>query len=644
MCGIAGIFLPYLDRRHTSNKALVEAMTNAIAHRGPDGSGVHLEPHIGMGHRRLAIIDIATGQQPLFNEDNSVCVVYNGEIYNFQTLAGELEKLGHVFKTKSDTEVIVHAWEEWGRRCVERFRGMFAFALWDRNSKTFFLARDRLGVKPLYYGKTLDGDILFGSELKALTVHPRLNRDLRSDAADDYFAYGYVPDPKTILNSCHKLPPGHTLSWELGNREPVIWQYWKASFEATANGSIEDLSAELRERVSESVKLRMISEVPIGAFLSGGVDSSAVVSAMSGHANQPVTTLSIGFDSKSFDETEYAQKVASAYGTNHFSRQVTIDDFDLIDDLAGVYDEPFADSSAIPTFRVCQLARERVTVALSGDGGDETFGGYRRYKMHLAEERMRSMLPGLIRQPVFSALGKVYPKADWAPRAFRAKTTFQALALDAVCAYQNAVGCVRTPQRKNLYSSEFNSALGEYDPFSQAYKIAAEGPRDPLAMLQNLDYHMYLPGDINVKVDRASMRNSLETREPLMDHELVEWASTLPSSVKIRAGETKFLFKKAYEKQLPNDVLYHPKMGFSVPLAQWFKGRLKTDLEHRMTGSFAGGLLDPQKIQVMLNEHSRGARDWSTPLWAILMFDAFSKNLERTPFASSEASELSALE
>ena len=640
MCGIAGIFQPKQNRSRRPNGKLIEAMTNAIAHRGPDGSGIFLDNHVGLGHRRLSIIDVATGQQPLFNEDNSVCVVYNGEIYNYQELVKELEALGHHFKTRSDTEVIVHAWEQWREESVKRFRGMFAYALWDSNTKTFFMARDRMGVKPAYYGITTDGDLVFGSELKALLRHPHLSRSLRADATDDYFAYGYVPDPKTIFESCSKLAPAHHLSWQVGQAKPTIKRYWDIDFNSQAKGTEAELAEEMRARVSESVKLRMISEVPIGAFLSGGVDSSAVVVAMSQLSTTPVKTCSIGFDAKQFDETEYAQYVAKRYATDHFARTVTVDDFGLLDQIAHMYDEPFADSSAIPTFRVCQLARERVTVALSGDGGDETFGGYRRYKMHLIEERTRQMLPTAIRKIIFGALGATYPKADWAPKILRAKTTFQALAMSAVEAYQTSVGCVRAPQRCRIYSEDFKRKLGVYDPIDQMRDYAKTGPQEPLAMIQNLDYLMYLPGDINVKVDRASMASSLETREPLMDHKLMEWAATLPPSLKINQGETKYLFKKTYEPYLSSELLYRPKMGFSVPLAQWFKNELNQYLMQRASQpDFSQGILNATEVKQMLREHATGARDWATPLWTILMYDAFLKNLSAIPIFAQTAPE-----
>ena len=410
-------------------------MNESQHHRGPDEGGLHLAPGIGLGHRRLSIIDLATGQQPLYNEDHSVVVVYNGEIYNFQELIPELAALGHTFRTRSDTEVIVHAWEAWGADCVKRFRGMFAFALWDEGRQTLFLARDRLGVKPLFYALLPDGQLLFGSELKSLLAHGALNRSIDPRAVEEYFALGYVPEPRTIFQAARKLPPAATLVIERGRPVPEPVEYWDVRFTADAVLSAADAQAELLDRLRESVRLRLISEVPLGAFLSGGVDSSAVVATMAGLSTDPVNTCSIAFADPAYDESAYALEVAQRYKTRHFVDRVESDDFELVDTLAGLYDEPYADSSALPTYRVCQLARRHVTVALSGDGGDENFGGYRRYRLHMMEERLRQPLPLALRRPVFGLLGRVYPKADWAPRVFRGKTTFQALARDSVEAY-----------------------------------------------------------------------------------------------------------------------------------------------------------------------------------------------------------------
>ncbi|MBP6226274.1 MAG: amidotransferase 1, exosortase A system-associated, partial [Rhizobacter sp.] len=559
MCGITGVF----DTRGSRepDRVALQRMNDSQLHRGPDEGSLHIEPGVGFGHRRLSIIDVATGQQPLFNEDGSVVVVFNGEIYNYQELIPELQAAGHRFHTKSDTEVIVHAWEQWGEACVERFRGMFAFVLWDRNRQTLFMARDRMGVKPLYYALLDDGTLLFGSELKSLLAYrgphgSALKRDIDPLAIEEYFALGYVAEPRTVFRQARKLPPAHALAIRRGEpvREPR--EYWDVNFTLDNPIGQEDACAELQRQLQESVRLRMISEVPLGAFLSGGVDSSAVVATMAGLSDGPVNTCSIAFDDPKFNESEFAAMVASRYATNHRVETVKSDDFDLIDTLARLYDEPYADSSAIPTYRVCQLARKHVTVALSGDGGDETFGGYRRYRLHLMEERMRSALPAGIRQPLFGWLGRVYPKADWAPRVFRAKTTFEGMSRTAVEAYFHSVSILRGPMRARLFSPALKRELAGYSA-QEVFDFHAGRARteDPLALIQYLDLKTYLVGDINTKVDRASMAHSLEVREPLMDHKLIEWLATLPSSMKVRGQEGKFLLKKAMEPQLPDDVL-----------------------------------------------------------------------------------------
>lgn len=628
MCGITGIF-DTRGARQLSHAAL-HRMNESQVHRGPDEGSLHLEPGVGLGHRRLSIIDVATGQQPLFNEDGSVVVVFNGEIYNFQELVPELQALGHVFRTRSDTEVIVHAWEAWGEDCVKRFRGMFAFALWDRNRQTFFLARDRLGVKPMFYAVIDDGMLLFGSELKSLLAYRHdgsaLRREIDPQAVEEYFALGYVAEPRTVYKQAKKLSPGHTLAIRRGQPIPEPREYWDVRFTTDSPISLPEASEELVRRIDESVRLRMISEVPLGAFLSGGVDSSAVVAAMARQSAEPVNTCSIAFDDPAFNESAFAQMVADRYHTRHFVETVKSDDFDLIDTLAHLYDEPYADSSAIPTYRVCQLARKRVTVALSGDGGDESLGGYRRYRMHLMEERMRAALPAGLRRPLFGLLGRVYPKADWAPRVFRAKTTFEGMSRTSVEAYFHSVSIFRGAMRDQLFSPAFKRALGGYQALDVFERHAARaGTDDPLALVQYLDLKTYLVGDINTKVDRASMAHSLEVREPLMDHPLVEWLATLPSSLKIQGNEGKYVFKKALEPHLPNDVLYRPKMGFAVPLARWFRGPLKQRVREAVLGERLadGGWFDRRTLQSLVDDHQSGARDHSAPLWTLLMFEAF---------------------
>ena len=628
MCGITGIF----DTRGSRDidRGALQRMNDSQHHRGPDEGSLHIEPGVGFGHRRLSIIDIATGQQPLFNEDGSVVIIYNGEIYNYQELIPELLALGHVFHTKSDTEVVVHAWEAWGEDCVKRFRGMFAFALWDRNRQTLFMARDRMGVKPLYYALLDDGSLLFGSELKSLLAyrgsHGDLKREIDPLAVEEYFALGYVAEPRTIYKQAMKLAPAHTLCIRRGQPLPMPKEYWDVNFTLGNPSSVEDASAELVQRLRDSVRLRMISEVPLGAFLSGGVDSSAVVAAMAGLSAEAVNTCSIAFDDRQFNESEFAQLVATRYRTNHRVETVKSDDFDLIDTLARLYDEPYADSSAIPTYRVCQLARKHVTVALSGDGGDETFGGYRRYRLHLMEERMRSALPAAIRQPLFGMLGQLYPKADWAPRVLRAKTTFEGMARTSVQAYFHSMSILRAPMRAQLFSAAFRRELAGYDAQRVFdFHAARAGTDDPLALIQYLDMKTYLVGDINTKVDRASMAHSLEVREPLMDHKLIEWLATLPSSLKVRGGEGKFLLKKALQPQLPHEVLYRPKMGFAVPLARWFRGPLKQRVRDAVLGErlAATGWFERKYLAHLVEAHQNNSRDYSAPLWTLLMFEAF---------------------
>jgi asparagine synthase (glutamine-hydrolysing) len=624
MCGITGIF----DTRGRSdiNRTVLQRMNDSQRHRGPDDGRLYTEPGVGLGHRRLSIIDIATGQQPLFNEDGSVVVVFNGEIYNYQQLIPELQALGHVFHTKSDTEVIVHAWESWGADCVKRFRGMFAFALWDRNLQTFFMARDRLGVKPMHYALLDDGTLLFGSELKSILAHGGLCREMDPLAVEEFFALGYVAEPRTIFKQSKKLSPGHTLTIKRDQPQGDPVAYWDVQFSLDNPISEGDAQAELVQRLQESVRLRMIAEVPLGAFLSGGVDSSAVVAVMAGLSQEPVNTCSIGFDDPNFDESSFAQKVADRYHTNHRLEVVKSDDFDLIDTLARLYDEPYADSSAIPTYRVCQLARKHVTVALSGDGGDESFGGYRRYRTHLTEERMREALPLDVRRQVFGLLGKLYPKADWAPRMFRAKTTFEGLARSSVESYFHSVSILRGPMRDALFSPRFKAELAGYSAQEVFSRHAAQaGTDDPLALIQYLDLKTYLVGDINTKVDRASMAHSLEVREPLMDHKLIEWLATLPSSLKIRRQEGKYIFKKSMEPYLPKDVLYRSKMGFAVPLARWFRGPLKQRVRDAVLGERLAttGWFNAAYLQHLVDGHQSGERDYSASLWALLMFEAF---------------------
>ena len=627
MCGIAGIFETREAR--TIDDALLARMNQAQFHRGPDEGGQHTEPGIGLAHRRLSIIDLSSGHQPLFNEDNSVVVVFNGEIYNFQELARELTALGHTFRTHSDTEVIVHGWEQWGEDCVKRFRGMFAFVLWDRNRQTFFMARDRLGIKPMYYAYLPDGKLIFSSELKALWVHPNLSREIDPRAVEDYFAYGYVPEPKTILRHAFKLSPGYTLTIKRGETIPQPHQYWDVPFKSVGNINGKQLEEELIHRLRDAVSSHMISEVPLGAFLSGGVDSSAVVAMMAGVSKEPVNTCSISFGDPAFDEARYAAQVAERYHTRHYVERVDADDYDLVDRLAALYDEPYADSSALPTYRVCELARKHVTVVLSGDGGDENFAGYRRYRWHTYEDRIRSLLPQSVRGPVFGLLGRLYPKADWAPKVFRAKTTFEAMARDSVAGYFHGVSVLGDALRSRLFSSAFRRELQGYQAVEVLREHACNAPDHPLSKVQYLDMKTYLVGDILTKVDRASMAHALEVRVPLLDHEFVEWVSGLSPEIKLHGREGKYIFKKSLQPYLSDDILYRSKMGFSVPLASWFRGPLRQRLREALLGPTLAdtGIFDQNFLRQLVDQHQSGARDHSASLWALLMFEAFQRQV-----------------
>lgn len=622
MCGISGIFDTTGQR--PVDRDLLARMTTTIAHRGPDENGYFLDPGVGLGHRRLSIIDLSSGQQPMKTADGNVVVVFNGEIYNYQETRALLIDCGYQFRTNSDTEVILYAWMEWGEACVQQFRGMFAFALYDRRTQTLFLARDRLGVKPLHYSLLPDGQLIFGSELKVLLAHPGLPRAIDEPAVEDYFAYGYIPDPRTILRAARKLPAAHTLTIRRGRPVPAPRSYWDISFEARHKGSADDLGAEFIERMREAVRIRLVSEVPLGAFLSGGVDSSAVVAMMAGLSSTPVNTCSIGFDEPGFDESDYARRIAERYHTNHRARTVASSDFALIDRLSQAYDEPFADASALPTYRVCELARENVTVALSGDGGDEMLAGYRRYRLHMNEERVRGALPLGLRAPLFGMLGRLWPKMDWAPRPLRAKSTFQALGMSSEEAYFNSVAVTRDDRRRLLFTDDFRRLLQGYRAGDLYRDTMANAPADdPLSQAQYADIKIWLPGDILTKMDRASMAVSLEAREPLLDHKLMEWAAGIAPDMRIRHGEGKWLMKKALEPYVDTDLLYRPKMGFVVPISRWFRGPLADEISALVDRSTAmeTGWFDADFLRAAISDHRRGTRDNSRLLWQFLMFE-----------------------
>ncbi|MBU6268118.1 MAG: amidotransferase 1, exosortase A system-associated [Sphingomonadales bacterium] len=622
MCGFAGIF--HKSAHSPADAHLIEVMCDAIAHRGPDGFGVWTAPGVGFGHRRLSIIDIAGSPQPMASTDGRLMLVFNGEIYNYRELRAELAAQGAKFHTDGDSEVILAAYQRWGADCVARLHGMFAFAIYDTQAHTLLLARDRLGVKPLFMAELADGSLIFGSELKALTAHPALAREIDPLAVEDYLAWGYVPDHRSILRGVEKLPAGHLrlLRHDMPFAAPVPW--WDVSFADRNSGSQADLEAELVGIMRDAVTSRMVADVPLGAFLSGGVDSSTVVALMAGASADPVRTCSIGFDVKALDESDYAQRIADQFHTSHVNRKVGSDDFEQVDHLAWMFDEPFADASALPTWRVCQLARESVTVALSGDGADEALAGYRRHVFQHGEDRLRSLLPQALRGPVFGGLGRLYPKADWAPRPLRAKTTLLSLAGSSEDAYANAISVTAPHLREALYTPDYLRERGDYraeQPFTELMRKAPA--RSGLDRAQYADLKFWLPGDILTKVDRASMAVSLEAREPLLDHRLIEFAATLPENLRVRHGQGKWLMKQAMRQQLPEDILFRPKQGFVTPIAHWFRGPLAGAARAIATSTALArtGWLDSTRIAAIADAHIAGRADNSRLLWQLLMLD-----------------------
>jgi asparagine synthase (glutamine-hydrolysing) len=656
MCGIAGIF--QRNGAPVDPEVLVR-MTRTLTHRGPDEEGYFVnggvvrdwplavgrwqEPNnqqptanaqqpplrgtiptgaanVGLGHRRLSIIDLSSGQQPLSNEDGTVWVAFNGEIYNFQELHEELESLGHVFRTHSDTETIVHAWEQWGEAAAQRFRGMFAIALWDERQQVLWLVRDRVGKKPLYYAVDADR-VLFGSEIKAILEAPGVDRAVDLEGLSDYLSVLYVPEPKTIFRSIRKLPPAHCA---LITRDDVrIHAYWDLAFAPDPGRSPEQLEEGLLEVLEEATRLRMISEVPLGAFLSGGVDSSAVVGLMAKNSSAPVLTNSISFSVAAYNEAAYAQQVAELFATDHHEFSVTPEAVPVIEQLAWHYDEPFADSSAVPTYYVSKVARENVTVSLSGDGGDENFAGYRRYYMDARENRVRNLVPAPLRRPVFGGLGKLYPKADYLPQIFRGKAFLSNVARDPLGAYFFSVSAIDDDGKQALLSADVRRSLGGYrteDRFREIYD-AAPAP-DHLSKIQYLDIKTYLCGDILTKVDRASMAVSLEVRCPILDHKFMEYAATIPAAQKLVGTDGKHILKKALRRYLPDDILYRRKMGFGVPILEWLRGDLREyGKELVLEGGATRQYLNRRHLERLWNEHQRGLRNRATELWIVMMLN-----------------------
>ncbi|WP_375403634.1 XrtA/PEP-CTERM system amidotransferase [uncultured Sphingomonas sp.] len=620
MCGIAGVFHNATPK--PVDPARIGAMIAAMAHRGPDGEGVWTAPGVGFGHRRLSIIDLEGSPQPM--SDGDLTVTYNGEIYNFAELRAELTALGARFRTAGDTEVLLHGWRAWGVRVLDRLNGMFAFALHDGGSRTLFLARDRVGAKPLHYAELADGSIAFASELKGLLAHPLLRREPDLRAVEDYLGLGYVPDDTCIVAGVRKLPAGCFLLVERGKPLPEPRRWWDIDFSNRATGSADALGEELLDRMRTAVRSRMIADVPLGAFLSGGVDSSAVVALMAEADRRAVLTCTIGFDEAGHDERAHAQIVADRFRTDHRTRVVSPDDFALIDTLTHAFDEPFADASALATYQVSALARESVTVALSGDGADEAMAGYRRHRFHAGEERMRGLLPAAARGKLFGTLGRHYPKADWAPRPLRAKSTLLALAGSGEEAYARAVGVTTPELRARLFSAEARRALDGYRAEDRYIATMRAAPaRDGLDRAQYADIKHWLPGDILTKVDRTSMAVSLEAREPLLDHRLLEFCATLPPALRLRGGQGKWLMKRSLERHLPREILYRPKMGFVTPVSAWFRGPLAAAAAGLARSRVLAdtGWFDLPALSVLAADHRAGRADHGRTLWQFLMLE-----------------------
>ncbi len=595
-------------------------MCDRIAHRGPDGDGYFTDQRIALGHRRLSIIDVAGGAQPIGNEDGRYQIIFNGEIYNYRDLVPVLKSRGHQFKTHSDTEVILHLYEDEGVRTPEFLVGMFALAIWDRQQQTLFLARDRFGEKPLYYSFDVPGmQLCFASELKALTLIPGFPDEVSPQSVAEFLNFSYVADPDTIYRRTHKLQPAEWMLVDArgGSRRQI---YWAPEFRGETQPDEAAQRARLEEIARQSVVGQMVSDVPLGGFLSGGVDSSAVVAYMAQAAPDRVKTFSIGFTSEKYDELKYARLVAEQYRTDHEEETVSPSIEEMLDTLIDHYDEPFGDSSAIPTMYLARMTRKHVTVALSGDGADELFGGYRRYSFALKEEMARRAMPAWARRKLIRPAARVYPKFDYLPRVFRAKATLTGIASTFEEAYYNAMTRFGDQGLAGILGGDVLSDLNGYSSrecYCDRFTPYRHLPR--LAQMQAVDWRTYLPGDILVKVDRAAMAFSLESRAPFLDHRLAEFAAALPTSLKIRGTTGKVLFKQAVQTHLPERTIARSKMGFSVPLPEWFRTSLKPVYEERVLTPRMEAYLNLNAAKQLYDEHLSGLKDHSSKLWNILM-------------------------
>ena len=632
MCGITGI----VGRRPGSmvDEAVIRRMCRTIVHRGPDDEGVYVHGPVGIGMRRLSIIDLAGGHQPVHNEDETVWVVFNGEIYNYPELRTQLERHGHRFYTNTDTEVIVHLYEDLGVDCVHKLRGMFAFAIYDERRRALLLARDRLGKKPLHYALT-DDALLFGSEIKAILAAAPELVEIDREALLQFFYFSYIPDPRTAYTRIQKLPPAHTL--EFRNGEIKVRNYWDLPAYGTLSpGSEEECLEELEQRLFEAVRIRMIADVPLGALLSGGTDSSTVVALMARASSRPVKTFTIGFRNQDFNEAEYARAVARHFGTDHHELIVEPKIGQELDTLTGTLEEPFADSSILPTYFVSCLARRYVTVALSGDGGDELFAGYDRYRLRLGRTPF-DLIPGRVRRWYREKIHPKLPHGTWARRlTFNMTLPFRDRYLDTI-SYLPAFG----PERQ-VFSDDFlDSVECCQDPLDlfRAYYEGAPA-RDPLSRLLYLDTKTYLAADILTKVDRMSMATSLEVRAPMLDHVFLEWVAALPAEWKLRDGTRKYILRKLAKRVgVPGAVLEQPKRGFALPLVHWMRHELKDELRVLVEPrTLQRGYFRPAAVRQLLEEHFRQRRDHSGILWQLLIFELWHRNFLEAASASGRPS------
>jgi len=638
MCGIAGIVSQ--DALTEDDGRALPAMLDCLAHRGPDDSGRYIAEHVALGHQRLSIIDLVTGRQPISNETDTVQAVVNGEFYNFLELRDDLISRGHVLRSTGDAECLVHLFEEQGERCIESLDGMFAFALWDARRRMLHLARDRLGVKPLYYH--FDGRrLIFGSELKAILAAGGISAELDPTALLDYLVFGFIPAPKTIFKNIHKLPAGHMLTFRDGRT--VVRQYWDLNHHGWTGDPIDVIVEELWFRLKRATRPRLIADVSVGAFLSGGLDSSAVVAAMSRLTRNDVVTVTCGFEKRPYDERVHARDVASLLRTDHHEELVRADAAGIVDTLCWHFDEPFADPSAIPTYYLSRQTRRHVKVALSGDGGDETMAGYRRYRFDRHEESVRRWVPGTLRRAVFSSLASAYPSRPWVPRPLRAAATLRNLSLDSATAHGLSISTMTPGEARLLLDADIARETAGYDPMDHVRRLyrRCDAP-DHLSKCQYVDTRLGLADGILTKVDRASMAHALEVRSPMLDHHFIEYVWSIPPQQRIRGSVGKVPLRRAVERYVDCRAPLRSKAGFDVPLDEWFSECARTEKERdTLRERFCDRLLCPgaalhewimpDAIRNTWEGHTLGRRRNGPTLWKLTMLDAWHRRFMRQP-------------